>query len=105
MIEVGVQIVKHLASNAQKEELRKICSDSGQIVLHSSYPTVNVSQIQYDKFVFMLSTKKSVKAMYKSIVHALLPDWSVWASNNAEAMREKYSSILNAALGKYSFLN
>lgn len=96
IVEVGLQIVKHLASSSQKEEIRKFCLTTGQIVLHSSYPTVSVSQIQYDKFLLCLNTKKTSKSIFKSIMVALIPDWSVWGSQNAENMRTKYSPFFNA---------
>ncbi|RMZ97945.1 hypothetical protein BpHYR1_014813, partial [Brachionus plicatilis] len=94
--EIGLQIVRHLATDSQKEELKKFSLNTGQINLHSSYPTVNVSQIQYDKFLFVINTKKSAKSIFKSIIITFISDWKIWSSQNAESIRKTYPTYLNA---------
>ncbi|CAF0919038.1 unnamed protein product [Brachionus calyciflorus] len=44
-----------------------------------------------------IEVKKSKNVIFKELLLALLPDLTIWGSNNVEFMRNNYSDIINAA--------
>lgn len=96
---MSIQVIKYLATDQDRDDIRTLSSSSDQIVLHPRYPSVTVTESLYHRVLSMIEIKKTNKSIFKTIVTALIPDVELWATQNAKFMRENYSEILIASRG------
>lgn len=87
---MSIQIVKYLATDSQREELSKCLHSSGDIILHTSYPTVTVNATQFRKIEYVLSVSNRPKGAFKQAVMVLIPDGKIWAKNNGSYMLDNF---------------
>ncbi|RNA11425.1 hypothetical protein BpHYR1_051785, partial [Brachionus plicatilis] len=76
IVKLSFQCIKYLSSNADREELRRLCDDSTNVALLSRCPTVILSKIKYQTIMMSIESKKQ-------LLTALIPDMVTWGSHNA----------------------
>lgn len=86
-MKLAINVIKFLASEKDRDEIRKMSLGTGNVVLSSAFPSITTcySQIMRD-----IEQKKSKKVLFKTLARALIPDFDLWANNNGEYMRTEY---------------
>lgn len=103
MVSLSLQVIKYIASDQQRNEIKQFSGTDDQIILNSKYPDVLVSENLFHRVLSMIEQKKTKKSIFKTMITSLIPDVEVWGSNNALKIRTDYQPILNSCRGSYFY--
>lgn len=91
-----VQVMKYVASDSERDEVRQFGRVSDEMLIHVKYPGKYMSKNLFDRVCSMISEKKSSTSIFRTMATSLVPDVTIWGANNGSYMRDTYSELCAA---------
>ena len=80
-VELLIQVMKHVASESQRDEVRHFGKSVEEILINKNYPWHYMGRNLFDRVVAMVSEKKSSTSIFLTMATSLIPDSMIWGSN------------------------